>query len=138
MHPILGALSLDGSRIAGMSRSLNKAVLIGNVGADPEVRTAANGSRVATFSLATNRRWTDRGGRELEKTEWHRVVAWDPLAGIAEKSVRRGERVFVEGRIEHRTWEDSSGRTRYATEIVAQDLVPLGSPKAQVPTEPPS
>jgi len=110
-----------------MSRSLNKAVLIGHVGADPEVRTTAGGTRVATFSLATSRRWTTRDGREHEKTEWHRVVAWDRLAGDVERFVRKGDRVYAEGRLEYRTWEDASGRTRYATEIVAQELIPLGS-----------
>jgi single-strand DNA-binding protein len=110
-----------------MSRSLNKAVLIGHVGADPEVRTTAGGTRVATFSLATSRRWTTRDGREHEKTEWHRVVAWGRLAGDVERFVRKGDRVYAEGRLEYRTWEDASGRTRYATEIVAQELIPLDS-----------
>lgn len=109
-----------------MSRSLNKVMLIGNVGAVPEVRTAAGGSRVASFSVATNRRWTDRDGRELEKTEWHRVIAWDPLAARLERALRKGERVFVEGRIEYRSWEDRSGRTRYATEVIADEVIPLG------------
>jgi single-strand DNA-binding protein len=116
-----------------MSRSLNKAVLIGNVGADPEVRTTAGGSRVASFSLATSRRWTTRDGREHEKTEWHRVVAWDRLAEDVERFVRKGDRVYAEGRLEYRTWEDASGRTRYATEIVAQELIPLVSAAGRSP-----
>lgn len=116
-----------------MSRSLNRAVLIGNVGADPEVRTTAGGSRVASFSLATSRRWTTRTGREQEKTEWHRVVAWDRLAEDVERFVRKGDRVYAEGRLEYRSWEDSSGRTRYATEIVAQELIPLGGSAERSP-----
>lgn len=116
-----------------MSRSLNKVTLIGNVGADPEVRTTAGGSRVASFSLATSRRWTTRNGREHEKTEWHRIVAWDRLAEDVERFVRKGDRVYAEGRLEYRSWQDASGRTRYATEIVAQELIPLGGSGARSP-----
>lgn len=114
-----------------MSRSLNKAVLIGNVGADPEVRTTASGNRVASFSLATSRHWTTRDGREHEKTEWHRVVAWDRLAEEVGRFVRKGDRVYAEGRLEYRSWQDASGRTRYATEVVAQELIPLGGAAAR-------
>jgi len=109
-----------------MTRSLNTALLIGNVGADPDVRTTAGGVRVASFSLATGRRWTDPGGRAHERTDWHRIVAWDRLAEITERFVRKGERIFVEGRLEYRSWQDPSGQTRYATELVAQDLILLG------------
>jgi len=116
-----------------MSRSLNKAMLIGHVGADPEVRTTAGGTRVATFSLATSRRWTGRSGQDQEKTEWHRIVAWDRLAEVVERFVRKGERLYVEGRIEYRSWEDAAGQTRYATEIIAQDLMLLGSGGAGTP-----
>ncbi|MBX6363487.1 MAG: single-stranded DNA-binding protein [Gemmatimonadetes bacterium] len=115
-----------------MSRSLNKVMLIGNVGADPELRTTPGGRRVATFSLATGRRFTSRDGQQHEKTEWHRIVAWDRLAETAERAVRRGEPVYVEGRIEYRSWEDNAGRTRYATEIVADDLLVLG-PRGEAP-----
>lgn len=109
-----------------MSRSVNKAILIGNLGADPEVRTTPGGSRVATLSLATNRRWTDRSGATQEKTEWHRVVAWNNLAEIAEKYLRKGDRVYVEGRIEYRQWQGQDGQTRYTTEVNARDMVMLG------------
>lgn len=119
-----------------MSRSLNKAMLIGNVGADPEVRTTAGGARVATFSLATSRRWTGRTGQDQEKTEWHRVVAWDRLAEVVERFVRKGERLYVEGRIEYRSWEDGAGQTRYSTEIIAQELLLLGSAGAGSPESP--
>lgn len=121
-----------------MSRSLNKAVLIGNVGADPEIRTTASGSRVASFSLATHRRWTDRSGRQQEKTEWHRVIAWDPLVDLVERNLRKGERIYVEGRVEYRTWENASGHTRHATEIIAEDLILLGGSGAKVDQRLPS
>ncbi len=109
-----------------MTQSLNKALLIGNAGADPDVRTTASGRRVASFPLATSRRWSASPGAGVrEKTEWHRVVAWDELADRLARSLRRGGRVFVEGSLEYRSWQDRSGRTRYATEIVAQDVIPL-------------
>lgn len=113
-----------------MSRGLNRAVLIGNVGGAPEVRTAAGGRRIATFSLATSRRWTGRSGREQEKTEWHRVVAWDRLAEIVERYVRKGDRLYVDGRLEYRSWQDGSGHTRHVTEIVAQEILLLSGAQA--------
>ncbi|MGH7505708.1 MAG: single-stranded DNA-binding protein [Longimicrobiales bacterium] len=103
-----------------MIRGLNRAVLIGNVGAKPEVRTAGSGVRVATFSLATTR---PRGGRGGGATDWHRIVAWEPLAAVVERHVGKGDRVYVEGRLEYRSWTDRSGRTRTTTEIVAEDLI---------------
>ncbi len=109
-----------------MSRSVNKAILVGNLGADPEVRTTPSGSRVATLSVATNRRWTDRSGVQQEKTEWHRVVAWNNLAEIVERYLRKGDRVYVEGRIEYRQWQGQDGQTRYTTEVIARDMVMLG------------
>lgn len=111
-----------------MSRGLNRVMLIGHVGADPELRTTTGGRRIATFPLATSRRFSGREGPTHEKTEWHRIVAWDDLAADVERFVRKGERVYVEGRIEYRTWEDQGGHTRYATEIMAQELVALGGP----------
>ena len=112
-----------------MSRSLNKVMLIGNLGADPEVRSTANGSRVATLSVATSRQWTSQAGERQEKTEWHRVVLWNSrvsqLADIAEKYLKKGDRVYIEGRIEYRTWEDREGKTRYTTEINAREMLML-------------
>ena len=112
-----------------MSRSLNKVMLIGNLGADPEVRTTNNGSRVAQFSLATSRQWTTQGGEKQEKTEWHRCVVWNAkgsgLADVVEKYLKKGDRVYVEGRIEYRTWQDREGQTRYTTEVNVRDLVML-------------
>ncbi|MGH7568242.1 MAG: single-stranded DNA-binding protein [Gemmatimonadales bacterium] len=115
-----------------MSRSLNKVMLIGNLGADPEVRSTNNGSRVATLSLATSRQWTSQSGEKQEKTEWHRVVCWNnkgaQLADLAEKFMKKGDKIFVEGRVEYRTWEDREKQTRYSTEIIAREVILL-SPK---------
>ena len=114
-----------------MSRSLNKVQLIGNLGADPEVRSTNNGSRVATLSVATSRQWTGNGGEKQEKTEWHRVICWNnkgsSLADVAEKYLKKGDKVYIEGRIEYRTWEDREKQTRYVTEIIARELIMLGS-----------
>ncbi|HEX9727484.1 MAG TPA: single-stranded DNA-binding protein [Gemmatimonadales bacterium] len=114
-----------------MSRSLNKVTLIGNLGADPEVRSTANGSRVATLSVATSRQWNNQSGERQEKTEWHRVVLWNSrvsqLADLAEKYLNKGDRVYIEGRIEYRTWEDREGKTRYTTEINAREMIMLSA-----------
>ena len=114
-----------------MSRSLNKVTLIGNVGGEPEVRTVGNGGRVATFSLATGRSWTDQSGNKQEKTEWHKCVAWNGgrgtgLADVVEKYVRKGEKLYVEGEIEYRQYQDKEGQTRYVTEIKVKELMLLG------------
>jgi len=114
-----------------VSRSLNKVMLIGNLGADPEVRSTNNGSRVATLSLATSRQWTGQGGEKQEKTEWHRVICWNnkgaQLADLAEKYMKKGDRIYVEGRVEYRTWEDREKQTRYTTEIIAREVLLLSS-----------
>jgi single-strand DNA-binding protein len=109
-----------------MSRSLNRVQLIGNLGADPELRSTTAGTRVATLSVATSRRWTDRAGQQQEKTEWHRVVCWDRLAEICERYLKRGDRVYLEGQIEYRQWEGQDGQTRYTTEIRAREMIMLG------------
>ncbi len=116
-----------------MSRSLNKASLIGNLGSDPEVRTTTGGAKVATFSLATSRQWNSASGEKQEKTEWHRCVVWNGgqrgtgLADVVEKYCKKGDRLFVEGRIEYRQWQDKENQTRYTTEINVRDLIMLGS-----------
>jgi single-strand DNA-binding protein len=110
-----------------VARSLNKAMLIGNVGQDPEIRTIPNGARVAQFSVATSRRWNDKNGQQQEKTEWHRVVAWEKLVEIIERYVKKGDRIYVEGEIEYRQYQDKDGVTKYSTEIRARDVVLLGS-----------
>jgi single-strand DNA-binding protein len=109
-----------------VSRSLNKATLIGNLGSDPDIRTTGSGTKVAEFSVATSRRWNDRNGQQQEKTEWHRIVAWAALADIAEQYLKKGDRVYVEGEIQYRSYEDKDGNTRYITEINARDLIMLG------------
>lgn len=109
-----------------MSRSLNKAQLIGNLGADPEIRSTTSGTRVATLSVATSRNWNDREGQRQEKTEWHRVVCWDKLAEICEQYLKRGDRVYIDGSIEYRQWEGQDGQTKYTTEIRAREMIMLG------------
>jgi single-strand DNA-binding protein len=113
-----------------MSRSLNKVTLIGNLGSDPEIRSTPGGGRVAQFSLATSRTWNDQNGGKQEKTEWHRCVVWNSkgsqLADIVEKYVKKGEKLYVEGRIEYRQWQDKDGQTRYSTEINVRELLLLG------------
>jgi single-strand DNA-binding protein len=114
-----------------VSRSLNKASLIGNLGNDPEVRTTTGGSKVATFSLATSRSWSSAGGEKQEKTEWHRCVVWNTkgtgLADVVEKYCKKGDKLYVEGRIEYRQWQDKENQTRYTTEINVRELLMLGS-----------
>ncbi len=109
-----------------MSRSLNKAIIIGNLGSDPEIRSTGGGARVANFSVATGRTWTGRDGQQQEKTEWHRIVAWEKLADIAEKFLKKGDRVYVEGEIEYRSYQDKDGVTKYMTEIRAREMIMLG------------
>ena len=114
-----------------MSRSLNKAIIIGNLGSDPEIRTVASGARVGNFSVATSRSWTGRDGAQQEKTEWHRIVAWDnergpKLADVAERFLKKGDKVYVEGEIEYRSYEDKDGVTKYITEIRAREMILLG------------
>jgi single-strand DNA-binding protein len=113
-----------------VSRSLNKVLLIGNLGSDPEVRSTASGTKVATLSVATSRQWNNQSGERQEKTEWHRVVLWNNnrgsgLADVAERYLKKGAPVYIEGRIEYRTWEDREGKTRYTTEIVGRELIML-------------
>ncbi len=110
-----------------MSRSLNKVMLIGNVGADPEVRMTPSGSKVAKVSLATNRAFQDRTGQQQERTEWHRLTFFGRLADIVEQWVHKGDRIYAEGRIEYSQTQDEHGGVRYWTDIVATDMVMLGS-----------
>src|SRR3954454_14244887 len=112
-----------------VSRSLNKVTLIGNLGADPEVRSTNGGNRVATFSLATSRSWSGPSGDKQEKTEWHRCVVWNSktstLADIVERYLKKGDKIYVEGRIEYRQWQDKENQTRYTTEINVRELIML-------------
>lgn len=114
-----------------MSKSVNRATLIGNVGSDPEVRSTTSGGRVATFSVATSTSWKNQSGESQEKTQWHKCVVWNKkggggLADVVEKYVKKGDRLYVEGEIEYRQWTDKEGQTKYTTEIKVRDLVMLG------------
>ncbi len=114
-----------------MSRSLNKVMLIGNVGNDPEIRSTSNGGKVAQLSLATTRTWNGAGGDRQEKTEWHRCVLWNVrgsgLADVVERYVKKGDRLYIEGRVEYRQWQDPQGQTRYSTEVNVREMIMLGS-----------
>lgn len=110
-----------------MSRSLNKATLIGNAGADPDVRTTASGARVAKVSLATSRSFQDRSGQQQERTDWHRLTFFGRLVDVVEQWVKKGDRLFVEGRIEYSQTQDDRGGTRYWTDIVVNEMIMLGS-----------
>ena len=107
--------------------SLNKVMIIGNLGADPEMRYTANGSAVTTFNVATNRQYTTREGEQRDETEWFRVVAWNRLAEICSQYLSKGRQVFVEGRMQTRSWEGQDGQKRYTTELIAQEVQFLGS-----------
>lgn len=109
-----------------MSRSLNKVMLIGNVGTEPEIRTTGSGTKLAKFTLATNRTYNDRSGQRQEKTEWHRITAWERIAELIEQYVHKGDRLYVEGSIEYSQTEDESGKPRYWTDIIIRELVMLG------------
>lgn len=106
--------------------SLNKVMIIGNLGRDPEMRFTANGQAMATFSVACNRRYTTRDGEQRDETEWVRVVCWARQAEIAGQYLQRGSQVYVEGRLQTRSWEDQQGQTRYMTEVVANTFQMLG------------
>ena len=110
-----------------MPKSVNKVILVGNVGKDPEVRYSQSGTPVANFSLATNERFKDRNDEWQEKTEWHSIVAWQRLAEIVLEHVAKGSKVYVEGKIQTTSWQDrQSGERKYRTDIVARDLLLLG------------
>jgi single-strand DNA-binding protein len=109
-----------------MSRSLNKVMLIGNVGSDPDVRATSSGTQVAKVSLATNRQWKDGSGQQREKTEWHRLTFFGRLVDVVDQWVKKGDRLYVEGRIEYSETE-TDGQKRYWTDIVVTEMVMLGS-----------
>jgi single-strand DNA-binding protein len=105
---------------------VNKVILIGNLGKDPELRNFEGGNVVANFSLATTEVYRDRTGNKVEQTEWHNIAMWGKLAEIAGKILRNGAKVYIEGRIKNRSWEDKEGNKRYITEIVAENFTLLG------------
>jgi len=106
---------------------VNKAILVGNLGKDPEVRHLDNGRAVANFSLATSETYKNKQGERVTNTEWHNVVLWSPLAEIAERFLKKGSQVYIEGKIATRSWDDQDGNKRYTTEVVGRELTLLGS-----------
>jgi single-strand DNA-binding protein len=110
-----------------MAKGLNKVMLIGHLGNDPELRTTASGQSVVNFTIATNENFKDSSGNIQERTEWHKIVAWGKLAEICSQYLKKGRQVFVEGRLQTRSWDDTkSGEKKYTTEIVCSDMQMLG------------
>jgi single-strand DNA-binding protein len=124
-----------------MAKSLNKVMLIGNLGRDPEVRYTATSVPVATFSIATNESWQDQDGNTQERTEWHNIVVWRKLAEICHQYLRKGSKIYIEGRIQTRSYDDkNTGQKKYMTEIVASNMIMLDSREsggANAPYAPP-
>lgn len=110
---------------------VNKAILIGNLGRDPELRYTQNGQAVTNFSLATSENWTDKSGERTERTEWHRIVAWGKTAELCAQYLSKGRTVYIEGRLQTRDWEDKEGVKRQTTEIVANTVQFLGGPRGE-------
>jgi len=107
---------------------VNKVILVGNLGSDPEIRYTPSGAAVANFRIATSEEWTDKNtGEKQERTEWHRIVAWRRLGEICGEYLRKGSQVYIEGKLQTRSWEDRDGNRRYTTEVVAQTMQMLGS-----------
>jgi single-strand DNA-binding protein len=116
--------------------SLNKVMLIGRLGRDPEVRHTPEGTAVASFSLATSEFWTDKNGTRQERTEWHNIVAWNKLAELSRRYLAKGRQVYVEGRIRTRDWDDKEGNKRRTTEIIATQILFMGSRADQAEVSP--
>ncbi len=116
---------------------INKAILVGNLGRDPEIRSTTSGVAVANFSIATNRRWKDKEGNRQEQTEWHNIVCFGRQAEVAGEYLAKGRQVYIEGRLQTRSWEDQeSGETRYRTEVVCENFQMLGQrPEAEAVAE---
>ncbi len=109
-----------------MAGGVNKVILIGNLGADPELRYTPSGQPVANFRIATSESWVDKQGQKQERTEWHRIVAWGKLAELCGEYLAKGRQVFVEGKLQTRQWEDRDGNKRYTTEVQAKEITFLG------------
>ncbi len=112
-----------------MAGTVNKVILIGNLGRDPEVRRLENGAMVANFPIATSESYTDRNGQRVENTDWHDIVMWRGLAEVAEKYLRKGHKVYIEGKLRKRSWQDKDNQTRYTTEVVADEMTMLSRPE---------
>ena len=110
-----------------MARSVNKVILVGNLGKDPELRYTSSGVAVATFSIATNESWKDPEGNLQERTQWHNIVAWRKLAEICGEYLKKGGKIYAEGRLQHRNYDDKNGVKRYVTEVVLDEMVMLDS-----------
>jgi single-strand DNA-binding protein len=106
---------------------VNKVILVGNLGKDPEVRHLDNGRAVANFSIATSETYKNKQGERVTNTEWHNIVLWSPLAEIAEKYLKKGNQVYIEGKLTTRSWDDQEGNKRYTTEVVGREMTLLGS-----------
>ena len=115
---------------------VNKVILIGNLGKDPEVKYLDSGVAVANFSLATTESYKNKEGERVNQTEWHNIVLWRGLAEVAEKWLKKGSSVYIEGKIKTRKWEDKDGNTRYNTEILADNMTMLGSKSTSEPAAP--
>lgn len=109
-----------------MSGSVNKVILVGNLGKDPEVRHLENGTAVANFPLATSESYKDKNGERVSTTDWHNIVLWRGLAEVSEKFLKKGDKVYVEGKLKTRSWQDQEGNTKYTTEVVADNMTMLG------------
>jgi single-strand DNA-binding protein len=119
-----------------MAGSVNKVILIGNLGKDPEVRRLENGSVVANFSIATSEVYTDKAtGEKREVTDWHDIVVWRGLAEVTEKYLKKGYKVYVEGKLKKRSWQDKEGNTRYTSEILAEEMTILSRPEGSEKSE---
>lgn len=116
---------------------VNKVILIGNLGSDPEIRYTQSGTAVATLSVATTRKWKDRDGNMQDDTEWHRVVAWAKTAEFCNNYLKKGGKVYVEGRLQTRKWQDQSGNDRYTTEVIADNVQNLSPRQDSGQSEPP-
>lgn len=117
--------------------SINKVILVGNVGKDPEIRHLDSGVAVANFPLATSENYTAKNGDKVESTEWHNIVAWRGLAEVVEKYVTKGRQLYIEGKIKTRSWEDKEGNKRYTTEVVADVMQMLGTRQDNQPNNKP-
>ena len=115
--------------------SVVKVMLIGNLGSDPELRITPSGVQLANFSLATSESWTDKAGERQERTEWHRIVLWRRLAEVAGQYLKKGSKIYIEGKLQTRSWEDQNGQKRYTTEVVANSMEMLEGGQAAVTVE---
>jgi single-strand DNA-binding protein len=115
--------------------SVNKVILVGRLGQNPEVRYTPSGAAVANFSIATNESWVDKSGQKQERTEWHRVVVWGKLAELCNQYLSKGRQAYVEGRLQTRQWQDKDGQTKYTTEVQAQTVQFLGGQANERPRD---